>query len=77
MPTRRPDRSGFTVVVAGMIRGIFSVVIEAVYVPDASDPAEAGLLATARFEAATGIAVIPAEIYAGHCAGAPMPATAH
>ena len=59
--------SGFTVVVAGMIRGTFSVVIEAVYVPDASDPAEAGLLATARFEAATGIAVIPAEIYSGRC----------
>ena len=57
--------SGFTVVVAGMIRGTFSVVVEAVYVPDASDPAEAGLLATARFEAATGIAVIPAEIYSG------------
>jgi len=67
--------SGFTVVVAGMIRGTFSVVVEAVYVPDASDPAEAGLLATARFEAATGIAVIPAEIYSGRGGGSePAPA---
>ena len=70
--------SGFTVVVAGMIRGTFSVGIEAVYVPDALDPAEAGLLATARFEATTGIAVIPAAIYAGRrCGGALIPAIVH
>ena len=70
--------SGFTVVVAGMIQGTFSVVVEAVYVPDALGPAEAGRLATARFEAATDIAVIPADIYTGRrCGGALIPATVY
>ena len=65
----------FTVVVAGIVRETFAKVIEDVYVPEASDPDEAGRLAAASYEAETGIAVLPVYAFPGRAvpeAGAMM-----
>ena len=58
-----------------MIWGTFSVAIDAIW---GTNPEETKPFASALFEAATCIAAIPADIYAGpRCGGALIPATVH
>ena len=59
------EMADFTVVVAGIVRETFAKVIEDVYVPEASDPVEAGRRAAASYEAETGIAVMPVYVVPG------------